>query len=65
MHGMLIGLIWFLQAIYIDIGSPITLALHYGYVIDEAEILSCMTWFSLLLGLIAIISLIVYTSVAH
>ena len=65
MLGMLIGLFWFLRAIHIDISSAITLVFQYGYVIDGPSILSCMTWFSILLGLIAVIGLIVYVLVAR
>ena len=65
MHGMLIGLFWFLQTIYIDIGSAIILVFQYRYVIDEFGILPCMRWLLLLVRLIAIFGLIVYVSAAH
>ena len=61
MHGMLIGLFWFLRAICIDISSGITLAFR----MNGPSVLSCTTWFTLLFGLIAIIGLIVYVLVAH
>ena len=65
MLGMLIGLFWFLRAIHIDISSAITLVFQYGHTIDGPSVLSCMTWLSLLLGLIAVIGLIVYVLVAR
>ena len=65
MHGMLIGLFWFLRAIYIDVSSGITLAFQYRHVINGPSVLSCTTWFTLLFGLIAIIGLIVYVLVAR
>ena len=65
MLGMLIGLFWFLRAVHIDMSSAITLVFQYGYVIDGPSVLSCMTWLSLLLGLIAVIGLIVYVLVAR
>ena len=64
MHGMLIGLFWFLRAFYIDISTAITLAFQYGHA-DGPSILSCTTWFTLLLGLIAVIGLVVYVPVAR
>ena len=64
MHGMLIGLFWFLRAIYIGISSAITLTFQYVQ-IHVTSILSCTTWFSLLLGLIAVIGLVVYIVVAR
>ena len=65
MHGMLIGLFWFLRAICIDISSAITQAFQYGHVINGPSVLSCTTWFILLFGLIAIVGLIVYVLVAR
>ena len=64
MHGLLIGLFWFLRAFYIDISTGITLAFQYVHV-DGPSILSCTTWFTLLLGLIAVIGLVVYVPVAR
>ena len=64
MHGMLIGLYWFLRAIYIGISSAITLTFQYVQ-IHVTSILSCTTWFTLLLGLIAVIGLVVYIVVAR
>ena len=65
MHGMLIGLFWFLRAICIDISSGITLAFQSKHIINGPSVLSCTTWFTLLFGLIAIIGLIVYALVAR
>ena len=61
MHGMLIGLFWFLRAICIDINSGITLAFQ----MNGPSVFSCTTWFTVLFGLIAIIGSIVYVLVAH
>ena len=61
MHGMLIGLFWFLRAICIDISSGITLAFR----MNGPSVLSCTTWFTLLFGLIAIIGLIMFVLVAR
>ena len=65
MHGMLIGLFWFLRGICIDISFGITQAFQYGHVINRSSVLSCTTWFTLLFGLIVIIGLIVYVLVAR
>ena len=65
MHGIIIGLFWFLRAICIDISSAITQGFQYGHVINGPSVLSCTTWFTVLFGLIAIIDLIVYVLVAR
>ena len=64
MHGMLIGLFWFLRAIYIDVSSAITLTFQFVQ-INGPSMLSCTTWFTLLLGLIAVIGLVVYILIAR
>ena len=64
MHGMLIGLFWFLRALYIDVSSAITLTFQYVQ-INGPSILSCTTWFTLLLGLIAVIGLVAYVPIAR
>ena len=65
MHGMLIGLFWFLRAICLNISSGITLAFHHGRAINGPSVLSCTTWFALLFGLIAVIGFIMYILVSR
>ena len=64
MHGMFIGLFWFLNFLFNTIGSTVILIFQY-ISINGHSVLSCTTWFTLLFGLIAIIGLIVYIKIAR
>lgn len=66
MHGMLIGIFWFLRAICINIGRVIMLTFRYNDFTGPSVLrLSCTSWFTLFLGTIAIIGLVVYTITAR
>ena len=64
MHGMLIGLFWFLRAIFIDIGSGVTIAFQSKN-FNSSSTLSCASWFSITLGSVAVIGLVVYVLTAR
>lgn len=66
MHGMLIGLFWFLRALCIDIGSFVTLVFHVHPFSGPISMkMSCTSWFTIVLGLVALIGLVVYTITAR
>ena len=58
------GLFWFLNFFFNTIGSTVILIFQYRH-INGSSVLSCTTWLTRLLGLIAIICLIVYIKIAH
>ena len=60
MHGMIIGLFWFLHGLYADIGIAITYK-----AIPSILFISCTSWFSIIFGVIAVFGLIVYILVAQ
>ncbi|XP_011404484.1 PREDICTED: solute carrier family 15 member 4-like [Amphimedon queenslandica] len=60
MHGMIIGLFWFLHGVYADIGMAITY-----YAIPPISFMSCTSWFSFIFGVIAVFGLVVYVLVAR
>ena len=64
MHGMFIGLFWFLNFLFNTIGSTVILIFRYRP-INGPSVLSCTTWLTLLFGLITIIGLIVYIKIAR
>ena len=64
MHGMLIGLFWFLRALSIDIGSGITVIFRY-HTPESPWKMSCTSWFTIILGLVAIAGLIIYVLTAR
>ena len=64
MHGMFIGLFWFLNFFFNTIGYTVILIFQYRHV-NGPSVLSCTTWLTLLFGLIAIIGLIVYIKIAR
>ena len=60
MHGMIIGLFWFLHGVYADVGIGITY-----YAIPSISFMSCTSWFSFIFGVIAVVGLVVYVFVAR
>ena len=64
MHGMIIGLFWFLRNIFFDIGSGITLSFRY-FTFSSTSVMSCTSWFTIVFGVIAVIGLVVYVLVAR
>uniref|UniRef100_A0A1X7U4H3 Major facilitator superfamily associated domain-containing protein n=1 Tax=Amphimedon queenslandica TaxID=400682 RepID=A0A1X7U4H3_AMPQE len=64
MHGMIIGLFWFMHGIYIDIGSGILLIVYY-HPIHSVSFMSCTSWLSVIFGIIAVIGLVVYVLIAR
>uniref|UniRef100_A0A1X7TIU2 RING-type domain-containing protein n=1 Tax=Amphimedon queenslandica TaxID=400682 RepID=A0A1X7TIU2_AMPQE len=64
MHGMIIGLHWFLHGIFIDIGSGILLIVYY-HPIHSVSFMSCTSWLSVIFGVIAVIGLVVYVLIAR
>ena len=65
MHGMLIGLFWFLRAIYINVGSCVTITFNKLKLLDYPPNLSCTFWFTLILGLTAFMGLVAYVIAAY
>ena len=64
MHGMIIGLFWFLHGIFIDIGAGILLIVYY-HPIPSVSFMSCTSWLTMIFGSIAVIGLVVYVLIAR
>ena len=64
MHGMIIGLFWFLSSIFFDIAIGIFLIVYY-YPIHSASFMSCTSWLTIIFGSIAVIGLVVYVLIAR
>ncbi|XP_011408692.1 PREDICTED: uncharacterized protein LOC105315670, partial [Amphimedon queenslandica] len=64
MHGMITGLFWFLHGIFIDIGGGILLIVYYSP-IYSVSFMSCTSWFTIMLCVIAVIGLVVYVLIAR
>ena len=60
MHGMIIGLFFFLVGISFDIGLTIFLAFQYIF-----PSTTCTLWFTVVFGVIAVLGLVVYVLVAR
>ena len=55
MHGMVIGLFWFIANIFNVIGLGIT-----DIPISSSSVLSCTSWYSIIFGLVGLVGLVVY-----
>ena len=64
MKGMLIGLFWFLRAIFIDIGSALSIMILKLHPKGPSK-LSCTSWFMLILGVILVSGFVLYALLAH
>ena len=64
MHGMIIGLFWFLSSIFIDIGLSITFVVSY-HKMNSVSFMSCTSWFSMIFGIFAVIGLVAYVLIAR
>ncbi|XP_011406722.1 PREDICTED: solute carrier family 15 member 4-like [Amphimedon queenslandica] len=64
MHGMIIGLFWFLHGIFTDFAIGILLVFYY-HPMHSVTFMSCTSWLSLLFGIIAGIGLVVYVLIAR
>ena len=64
MHGMIVGLFWFLSSVFNDIGSGILLIV-YNHPIPSVSFMSCTSWFSMIFGIFAVIGLVVYVLIAR
>ena len=65
MHGMLIGLFWFLSNIYANTGICLTIIFKlHEPMLEYPHQLSCSFWFMLMLCIIAVIGLVLYFIVA-
>ena len=64
MHGMITGLFWFLHGIYIDIGAGILLIVYFSP-IHSVSFMSCTSWFTIMLCIVAVIGLVVYVLIAR
>ena len=64
MHGMIIGLFWFLHGVFMDIGGCILLIVYY-YPIPSVSFMSCTSWFTVMFCIITIIGLMVYILIAR
>ena len=60
MHGMIIGLFWFLQNI-----SGIGIIITQYIPISSSSVLSCTSWYSIILGLVGLVGLVVYVLTAR
>ena len=64
MHGMLIGLFWFLRAIFIDIGSGLTV-IFQNLNFNSVPKMSCTSWFTIILGSVAVVGVVIYILTAR
>ena len=64
MHGMIIGLYWFLNGIFIDFAMGIYLIVYY-HAIPSVKFMSCTSWSTIMLFIIAVIGLVVYVLIAR
>ena len=64
MHGMIIGLFWFLHSIFFVFGSGIKLSLQY-HTFSSSSVLSCTSWFTIIFGLVGLVGLVVYVLTAR
>ena len=64
MHGMIIGLFWFLRDISFVVGLGIKLMLQY-VPISSSSVYSCTSWFSIIFGLVGLVGLVVYVLTAR
>ena len=61
MHGMIIGLFWFLFTIFSSSGLYIILYVP----ISSSSVLSCTSWFTIIFGLVGLVELVVYVLTAR
>ena len=64
MKGMLIGLFWFLRAIFVSISSVLRIIIHKLNPEGPSK-LSCTSWFMVILGVTLIVGAILYAVLAH
>ena len=64
MHGMIIGLFWFLRDISFVVGAGIKLTLQY-IPISSSSVFSCTSWFTIIFGLVGLVGLVVYVLTAR
>ena len=64
MHGMIIGLFWFLRDIFFVVGFCIKLTLQY-IPISSSSVLSCTSWYTIMLCLVGLVGLVVYVLTAR
>ena len=63
MHGMIIGLSFFLNGIFTDLTIGILLIV-YNHPIHSVSFMSCTSWLTMIFGSIAVIGLVVYVLIA-
>ena len=64
MHGMVIGLFFFLRDIFMFVGSGIKLSLLY-HTFSSSSVLSCTSWYTIMLCLVGLVGLVVYVLTAR
>ena len=64
MHGMIIGLLFFLNGIFTDLAIG-TLLIVYNHPIPSVSFMSCTSWFTMIFGIITVIGLVVYVLIAR
>ena len=64
MNGLLIGLFWFLRAIFIDIGSALNIMIRTLRPKGPSK-LSCTSWFMLMFGIILVSGIVLYALLAR
>ena len=61
MHGMIIGLFWFLFNVFCSIGLHIILYVP----ISSSSVLSCTSWHTIIFGFVGLVGLVVYVLTAR
>ncbi|XP_011406717.1 PREDICTED: solute carrier family 15 member 4-like [Amphimedon queenslandica] len=64
MHGMIIGLFWFLHGVFLDIAAGFLLIVYY-HPIPSVSFMSCTSWLFMIFGIITGIGLVVYVLIAR
>ena len=64
MHAMIIGFFWLVRSVCIDIGLGITLLFRH-FTFSSSSVLSCTSWYTIMLCLVSLIGLVVHVLTAR
>ena len=64
MHAMIIGFFWLVHSVGIDIGLGIKLLFRY-FTFSTSSVLSCTSWYTIMLCLVGLVGLVVYVLTAR
>ena len=64
MHAMIIGFFWLVRSVCIDIGLGI-MSLFRHFTFSSSSVLSCTSWYTIMLCLVGLVGLVVYVLTAR